>query len=635
MVETNHLHSLPDEILLHIIHFIEVPDVVRLQSVSKYFLRVCRDNPHWRARCLETSAVREHVSLRRRGSEWVDEDGVPLARAATTNGHPLQHRSMTESIESIGLLASRKREREYSRIAANWDPTFPGEQTNWYHEYIQRNAPITTNWFERPWIMKDYAVRPRILSGHTEDIIDVRGVALYKPSQVGNQLFAVSPLDDGSICLWDVKGTKGRKGSILSKSRPRLLWEAQGISSIDISNKSIDRGIVECVSVDNQRHTAFFAVGNNLVEVDLQSLNVVTRSPFESLIMTMSEANPTVPLTVGTFNGLYLHDYRIRPAQRGQKREVVDPFPNGDLNLSRILQDQRPLPPYAALAQPGPQYIHHMGNSGHEQLSDDIFVAGRFTSVLHYDRRMFPSIKGSLHSGGRLCSLTSLPYPFSSVASDLRRRLELSEEQVTQSKNAAGGRTLIACGEYGSKGSLEIYGLSFNVEDEIGKQVSYDSATKNRQTASQSKLLSVINHGNRIVYSDGQGYLQWVERDGFTGVRRYKIGKVDKVTQRSLFGAMPGSDDIARKILPTQTVADNNTPNNDDILFWTGETLGLVSFSSKPGFMPEDFIDDPKMLEEAEEEQLFVEQMRLALERQADEVRFVQNLGGGIPRSTF
>jgi hypothetical protein len=200
------------------------------------------------------------VSLYRRGSEWVDEDGVPLTGVATTDGAPLQHRGV---IEGIGLLASRRREREYARIAANWDPTFPGEKTNWYHEYIQRNAPLTTNWFERPRMMKDHAVQPRIPTGYTEDIIDVRGVARYKPSQTEEQLFSVSPLDDGSICLWDVKGTRGRKGSILSKSRPRLLWEAQGISSIDISNRSIDRGIVECVSVDSQRHAAYFAVGSS------------------------------------------------------------------------------------------------------------------------------------------------------------------------------------------------------------------------------------------------------------------------------------------------------------------------------------------------------------------------------------
>ncbi|TGJ83264.1 hypothetical protein E0Z10_g5472 [Xylaria hypoxylon] len=482
---------------------------------------------------------------------------------------------------------------------ANWDPSFPTETTDWYSEFIQRNAPVITNWFERP----------QTPNGHTEDAIDVRGIALYKPYKAENQLFVVSPLDDGSICIWDVKGSKAKRGSILSKSKPGLLWHAQDTSSGEQPNQSIDRGILECVSVDNQRHAAFFALGN---KVDLQTLAVVTATRFERVVMTMSAANSTVPLT-----------------------EVVEPLSPCGPDLSSILKGWQPLPPYAALAQPGPQYIHHMDRPGQrDELSDDIFVAGRFTSILHYDRRMFPSIKGSLHSGGRLCGLTSLPYPFSSIDSDLRRRLELTEEQVRKSKNTAGGRTLIACGEYNTKGSLEIYGLLSRSEDGENIDISYNSTTKNRQTASSSKILSVINHGNRIAFSDGQGYLKWMERDGFTEVRRHKIGKVEKVTHRSLFGAMPGSDDIARKLLSTRTDAENSTSNDDDILFWTGETLGLVSFSSKPGFSPGDFVENTKTPEEVaaeEEEQVYAEHMRLALERQADEVRFVQNLG--MPRN--
>lgn len=178
---------------------------------------------------------------------------MPLSRVAPTNGNPLGQHDVRENIENIGLLALRRREREYSRIAANWDPTFPNERTNWYHEYIQRNAPVTTSWFERPQTPEGSVVEP----------IEVRGVALYRPSKVENQLFAVSPLDDGSICIWDVKGTKGRKGSIISKSGPGLLWDMQGIASVDISNKSIDKGIIECVSVDDHRHAAFFAVGTS------------------------------------------------------------------------------------------------------------------------------------------------------------------------------------------------------------------------------------------------------------------------------------------------------------------------------------------------------------------------------------
>ncbi|KAI0966417.1 hypothetical protein F4678DRAFT_449292 [Xylaria arbuscula] len=621
MAEKSPLQLLPDEILLHIIQFLIHQDVVNLQSVSRRLLTICRDNTHWRGRCLDASSCLERVSLFRRGSDWIDEEGIPLSRAVPADHHPLQHHSV---IERIGLLSSRKREKEYARIAANWDPTFPGEKPNWYHEYIQRNAPITTNWLERP----------QTPNGSAEDAIDVRGIALYEPYKIENQIFAVSPLDDGSVCIWDVKGSKVKKGSILSRSRPGLLWRAQSTSSENISSQPIDRGIIECVSVDNHRHAAFFALGNNLVEVDLQTLAAITVTNFERVIMTMSTANPAIPLTVGTFNGLYLHDYRVRNTPREQERVVVEPFSLNSLDLSKTLKDRRPLAPYAALAQPGPQYIHHMDLPGErDKLSDDIFVAGRFTSVLHYDRRMFPSIKGSLHSGGRLCSLTSLPYPFSSVDSDLRRRLELTEEQVATSKNTAGGRTLIACGEYNTKGSLEIYGLSSTLEDEGKTHISYDSTTKNRQTASSSKLLSVINHGNRIVFSDGQGYLKWMERDGFTEVRRHKIGKVEKVVHRSLFGTMPGSDDIARKLLSTRTEAGSSVCNDDDILFWTGETLGLISFSSAPAFRPEDFVENTKTPEEVtaeKEEQDYTEKMRLALERQADEVRFVQNFG--MPR---
>ncbi|KAI0521515.1 hypothetical protein F5B22DRAFT_595211 [Xylaria bambusicola] len=622
MAAKSRLELLPHEILLHIIQFLLVPDVVNLQSVSKQLLRICRDNPHWRGRCLENSVFLERVSLFRRGSDWFDEEGIPLSRAAPTDHHPLQYHN---AIEAIGLLSSRKREREYSRIAANWDPTFPGEKTSWYHEFIQRNAPVVTNWFERP----------PALDGPAEEAVDVRGAALYEPYKTENQLFAVSPLDDGSICIWDVKGSKVKKGSILSRSRPGVLWHTQGTSSGNVSNQSVDRGIIECVSVDSSRRAAFFALGNNLVEVDLQTQRVIATTNFERVVMTMSAANPTVPLTVGTFNGLYLHDYREKNVLRNQQEEVVDPFPTQSPNLSSILGDWQPLPLYAALAQPGPQYIHHMDRPGQrDELSDDIFVAGRFTSILHYDRRMFPSIMGSLHSGGRLCSLTSLPYPFSSVDSDLRRRLELTEEQVTKSKNTTGGRTLIACGEYNTKGSLEIYGLTSTLEEGGEMYISYDSTMKNRQTASSSKLLSVINHGNRIVFADGQGYLKWMERDGFTEVRRHKIGKVEKVTHRSLFGAMPGSDDIARKLLSARTAAGNGICNDDDILIWTGETLGLISFSSGSGSSPEDFVENTRTPEEMaaeEEEQVYAERMRLALERQADEVRFVQNLG--MPRN--
>ncbi|KAI0392338.1 F-box domain-containing protein [Xylariaceae sp. FL0594] len=625
------LGSLPEEILLNIISFLDVPGIIALQSVSKNFLRITRDDHLWRIRCLETSAVREGALLFRRGANWVDEDGVLLSQGTSANGNPSGNHSVGESIRKIGLLSRKRREKEYLRIAANWDPTFPNEPTNWYHEYIQRHAPITTNWLERP-VTRGSSV---------ENPTEVRGVALHRPSMGQDQVFAVSPLDDGSICIWDVRGAQGRRGAILSVSKPALLWDVQDVSTVDIPNKSIDKGITECVSVDDHRHTAFFAVGTNLVEVDLEHQAIVARSAFDGMIKTMSTASPTVPLTVATAKSLYLHDYRDRHLPRGSGQVTVDPTPSnvslfGRRDPTRLVADLRmtTASPASFVTQEGPHYIHHMEKPGcRDSLSDDIFVAGRFTSVLHYDRRMFPAPKGSLHSGGRLCSLTSLPYPFSSLDSALRRHLELSEDQVNRSKNVVGGRTLIACGEYNTKGSLEIYGLS-SVEDDAGVQVSYNSATKNRQTASQSKLLSVINHGNRIAFSDGQGYVKWMERDGFTEVRRHKIGQVERTTEPSLFGETTGSDEIARKILSVHTNGDYRVPNDDDVLFWTGETLGLLRFTSEPGFSPEDFVDHIEKPEETAAqaaEQVYAKRMRHALERQADEVRFMQHLGAGLP----
>ncbi|KAI1497198.1 hypothetical protein F5X99DRAFT_413358 [Biscogniauxia marginata] len=632
MAGSNCLESLPDEILLQILSFVESRDVVKLQSLSKKLFRLCRDGNLWRNRCLSASALHERVQLYRWGSDWVDEGGTSLSSTQAFLGEGTRPEDQSELhwslVENLSLLGSKKKEREHIRIAANWDRTFENEGTNWYDEYIHRNGPIAVSWFEQP----------KITDGSTRNTIDVSGVALYKPTSGGHELFAVSPLDDGSVCLWDVKGTRGRKGSILSKSGPGLLCSDGPGTDLSKRSKMINIGVTECVSIDSQRHRAYFAVQSHLIEVDLETLAVVGNQPFEWSITTLSAAAPTIPLTVGTFHGLHLHDHRTSHRYRTDYGEQIDHHMHkGGLDFSRVL-DPNPLPPYASLAQSGPQSILHLERPGDKnQLSDDIFVAGRFSSILHYDRRMFPAIKGSIHSGARLCSLASLPYPFSSVDSDLRRRFQLSEEQVQKAKAVVGGRTLIAGGEYNTKGSLELYGLSSGPDDLPRYRVSHDSTMKNRQTASKSKLLSVINHGSRIVFSDGQGYLKWVERDGFTEVRRQRIGKSERVVQRSLFGSMPGSDEIARKLLSTQTgQGESALANDDDILFWTGEKLGMVGFSSKPGFSADDFEEMTKTPEEIaveNEGKLYSERMRLALEKQANEVRFVQNLGAGSIRN--
>lgn len=146
---------------------------------------------------------------------------------------------------------------------ANWDPSLPGENVNWYDEYIQRNAPVTVNWLQQP-VLRD---------GAESTYIETRGVALYRPDngQQGRRglepVFAVSPLDDGSVCLWDVTGTKGRKGAIYARSRPGILYIDGPTADNSSRSKRIDSGVTECVSVDSTLKIAFFAVQNRTFDI--------------------------------------------------------------------------------------------------------------------------------------------------------------------------------------------------------------------------------------------------------------------------------------------------------------------------------------------------------------------------------
>ncbi|KAK8031807.1 hypothetical protein PG990_001541 [Apiospora arundinis] len=586
------LESLPHEIILEILSFLETKDIIHLQCCSLKLLKLSRDNVFWRTRCLLTSSFLEGINLRR-GLRYPD-DGDLIDAALQDHDTP------------------DKRNQEIQKITANWDPSFPGETISWYDEYIHRNSPIAVSWFERP----------QVRDGGLRDTIEVKGVAVYQHGD--EEVFAVSPSMTAPC------GTRPgkKKGSILQQSKPGLL--RMGSSKNPYLSP-------DCVSVDNSRGRAFFAVQGHVVEVDLKTLQVVGDQPYEWTITTMSSAQPGVPLTIGTLHGIHLHDYRYGRCVERTRQERIDDFDRYSPRRLSLLLSSDPLPPYAPLPHSNPLSILHLEQPGNKQaVSDDIFVAGRFSNILNYDRRMFPSIKGSLHSGARLCSLTSLPYPFSSVDSELRRKGELSIEQVEKLKGATGGRTLVACGEYNTKGSLEIYGLGPSLSEKESYGVNLNSVMKNRQTASKSKLLSVINHGTRLLVSDGQGYLKWVERDGFTEVRRHYIGPAERIAeQSSLFNEMPGSGEIARKLLSTQSLqASNDKSNDDDILLWTGEKLGLVNFSSKPGFTADDFEEgDTRTPEEVageRERQHYEERMRQALERDADGVRLFKVLGTGL-----
>ncbi|KAL2270978.1 hypothetical protein VTJ83DRAFT_349 [Remersonia thermophila] len=635
------LFALPQEILLYIFSYLDPPSLTALQLVSRRLLNLVRDDNLWRFRCLEESSFLATLD-RRRG---ILGDGPP-----------------------------RPTERERIRIMANWDPSFPGERVPWYEEYVQRHGPIAVSWFQLPYPHHDDGNDGGDGDGDgdgtnrrkTPDAVptEVCGLALYYPDgELGGSVLAVAPLLDGSVCLWDVAGTWGKRGAIVARSKPGLL-DVEGTMGFDGSHpRWIETEAVECVSVDSQLHRAYFAVERFLVEVDLRRLAVVGDASFPMTLTVISPASPAVPLTVGERYGIHLYDPRSSAPPRDDSREVVETYDstrtkdfekhrlrrsNRDMNVGKLKQCAR-------LSGDVPLSIVHLQQAGCEaDLSDDIYVAGRFSSILHYDRRKFPAPRGSIHSGARLCTMTSLPYPFSTVDSELRRRGELSLEEVETSKLGE-GRTLIAGGEYNTKGSLELYGLAgesdsdaWDIRGRLQK-----STLKNRQTCSPSKVLSVACHGARIALSDGSGYIRWFERDGFTEVRRCQIGSSNRRNASQgeneqeegtfVFASTPDdSHELARKLLPTRPAAGaaataggdrdggQHRAANNDLVFWTGERLGLVTFSARPGFHSEDFEEDEedehKRAQERERRE-YSDRMRRALERQADEVRFMGSLG--------
>jgi hypothetical protein len=346
-------------------------------------------------------------------------------------------------------------------------------------------------------------------------------------------------------------------------------------------------------------------------------------------------------VTVGTNLSLHFYDTRSsssagRVSANSERLDSISTKGLTRRTSQNYLGSRKPEPsPVSTLFQAGPLSILHLPLFGDEMSgSGEIYVAGRFPSILNYDRRTFPKLRGTIHSGGRLCSMATLPYPFSLLEKDLARQGELSLDQIIEAKTRP-GKTLIACGEYNSKGSLEMYGLSPYPERQPISSgpgsggTLQNSAMKNRQTSSSSKLFSVTNHGTQVVISDGGGNLKWMERDGFTEVRRWNTANASAGAPRGIFGTIgdsymgSGSGDIVRKVLD----------NNGELILWTGEKIGLLNFSNKPGFTSESFEHAAKTAEEARlerEERTYSRTMRRALEHQANEVRYVKGLGLGL-----
>lgn len=222
-----------------------------LQHVCKRLLTLGRDHGLWREQCFLESSFLENLRRRREliGAEPEQEprfrdlaralahgNGIGVPRVAKTRGRSLDLKAL--SAEKI-------------RIRANWDPSYPGEEVNWYGDYIARNAPISTSWLQQP--------RNRESIEH--EYLEIRGVALYKPPGELDSTLAVAPLDDGSLCLWDIIGTKGRKGGIFQRSKSGILTvDSHHQSTIGERSKMVSTGVTECISVDSGQKRAYIAV---------------------------------------------------------------------------------------------------------------------------------------------------------------------------------------------------------------------------------------------------------------------------------------------------------------------------------------------------------------------------------------
>ncbi|KAF2788519.1 hypothetical protein K505DRAFT_328875 [Melanomma pulvis-pyrius CBS 109.77] len=530
-----------------------------------------------------------------------------------------------QSAPSAELQAHQNTSKKKAALLANWDPTYPGEQVNFYQDFIQRHAPHSISWFQNA------------RHGHQDDDLhhEATGAGiLFDGSGMADKL--VASLEDGSISIWDASGS--RQGGIIARSAIGLLPNKG--SDLDYETRlrqsktaMTETGAVECISIDSRQEKGFFAVQNVLNEVDLRTLRVISRTPYPFPITALSEARHPTPLTVGTNWTIHLHDTRRPPPTPASMRcELIGGASSN--SFSRLQTGD--FGGHVSLSQPGALSILHLPTAREWDGNGDIWVGGRFTSFLNFDRRFFPRLRGTVHSGARLSCITAIPHPF--VPHDLRLGRPFSSPSLLHEAKTIPGHTLIAAGEYKGKGSLELYSLSSDPSRSIN---SSDSRTTrnhhayyhNRQTASSSKLLSVAPHGSRLVFSDGDGNLKWVERDGSTPVRQFNINDGKNSTQ---VGLEAGWGDIVQKIIPTVSNSLNSPPRDvsvgqDNLIIWTGDgKLGMVGFGHEPAFdintldgMAEEELD--KELRSKERD--YGVEMRRALEHQARELKWLRGYG--------
>ncbi|KPI42240.1 uncharacterized protein AB675_9544 [Cyphellophora attinorum] len=616
--------DLPDEIWQPILEYLTPRDSVALQCVSKRFLRLARDNKLWRRKCFE--------------------------KRPNAGNRAYSHRD-----------------------PAVWDPSAPGEDVNWYDEYIARHAPLHTVWSE----------------GTGSESHEILGVAVDEHSER-----AVGWQEDGSILIWDIREQElgGRRIQRVANSSTGVLFATNAAQSSTSSGSRSFTSPTESIALDFRQNRAYIAVGPNLNEVDLETLQVISQQEYAWSITALSQHQTSdLPLSVGTLYSLHLYDPRMTFRDRSRSPEdMMRPTPGEPENSiaflpnhakfdrfreRKALQNWAPSQQNAHLDYSAPRHGRGGGSHAYAQVEPgplsilhyeqhEIFLAGRFPSILSYDRRYFPRLQYVVHSGATLSSLTSVPYA---------------------PKPAQGGQaTLIAAGEYKGRGSLELYSLPYatgqptaaaastDVDEMINAAADAETAEddnvrnvdithtdtfknnivnfmsrspysyKNRQDAAPAKILSVATQGTRIVFSDANGCVHWKERDSRELVRRWNINDASShapsAPQEPSLAATNGArrtstnsgadreeELVVRKLVPLSYSSSSSTKH--DILLHTPAKLCILT--TQPQYADHETLarsfeaqlstESSEAEEERERAEEYAREMRRALERQADE----------------
>ncbi|KAF3904032.1 hypothetical protein AA313_de0207599 [Arthrobotrys entomopaga] len=469
-----------------------------------------------------------------------------------------------------------------------------------------------------------------------------------------DQMVAATALEDGSICIFSLSNSKA--GKILGRSKPDLIPRKSldpklGKGSDFTRSISHERGLfVHAATAHGNR--AWFGAGSVLTEVDLITMQRIRTHRLPFSVTCLSNALPV--LAVGTSLTIHLLDSRsasdyvattsgtnldtaptiervdtqgYSPSRLNQLEDIrktqpsplssQHPYRDSDID-DRSSRDYLINAPPTAFLQPSPLSILHSPID--QACGNEMYVAGRFPSIMAYDRRQWPRLAGTLYSGGRLSGLTL-------VATN--PALELPDTSKY---------SLVACGEYGGRGTLEIYPLPStgsrghkeipegvsspglymppnlpSIQNMYAKSTSF--AIKNRQSASRSKIFAVANQGIKIVTGDSEGCVRFIERDGINHIRDW-VGPWS--------GVQTGGGCI-KKILPLSNSDTRPSVDNSDLLIVSEDDVGILTFNP-PNIQNREELSGP-ITKVNNDEELYVEAMRNALESHSSELRFLQGLG--------